>query len=337
MKKYAFLIFCAFLSAILASCESTTTPTTGNTVFTDSTLFILSEGGFNKNNAELDGYSLKKDSLSVDIIKPLGDVGNDIRIIGKRMFIVVENSNKILSVNPDSVADRTSIQFPAGATPYNMAQVSSSEVWVSELYASQIGVLNVNSNTLISQIKIDTSLAYISVFNGKAYLLTNANNLEVLDIATQKVLSNKFIGEYPAQIVIDSIRNSIIVLTYGDAYVAKTLAKIFWIDPNTYSAKDSIVIPATDYINQMVSTGNKAYLTYSDRLDVLDFTTHKISSFIPSSYYKGIFDAATNRLILGKSNSNAAGTVDILDASSGTEKKSLLSGIYPGHFAIYRK
>ncbi len=337
MKKYLFLLSCALLSAFLASCESTTNPPTGNTVFTDSTLFILSEGGYGKNNAELDGYSLKKDSLSVDIIKPLGDVGNDIRIIGKRMFIVVENSNKILSVNPDSVADRISIQFPAGVTPYNMAQVSPSEVWVSELYGKQIAVMNVNSNSLTSQIPIDTSLAYISVFNGKAYLLTNANNLEVIDIATQKMLSNKFLGEYPAQIVIDSVHNSIIALTYGDAYVAKTLEKIFWIDANTFAITDSIVVPSTDYINQLVSTGSKAYLTYSDRLDVLDFATHKISAFVTAAYYKGIYDVPTNRLILGKANSNAAGTVDILDVASGTVKKSLPSGIYPGHFVIYRK
>src|SRR5579872_3623201 len=148
MKKNILLILCAAISALLCSCESTTTPTTGNAVFSDSTLFALSEGGYGFKNAELDGYSLKKDTLSSNIIQPLGDVGNDIRIFGKRIYIVLENSNKILSVNPDSVADRVSIQFPSGVTPYNMAQVSESDVWVSELYGKQIAVMNVNSNTL---------------------------------------------------------------------------------------------------------------------------------------------------------------------------------------------
>src|SRR5438046_2238717 len=101
MKKYLVLFVCALLGAVLSSCESTTTPPgSGNAKFTDSTLFILSEGDGGQNNARLDGYSLKNDLLSANIISPLGDIGNDIQIIGKRMYVVLENSNKILSVNP---------------------------------------------------------------------------------------------------------------------------------------------------------------------------------------------------------------------------------------------
>ncbi len=337
MKKYLFLFATALLSAFLSSCESTTTPSTGNAVFTDSTLFILSEGGFGKNNAELDGYSFKKDSLSRNIIQPLGDIGNDIQIFGKRVYAVMENSNKIISINPDSAADHVSIQFPAGSTPYNMAAVSASEVWVSELYGKEIAVINVNSNTLTSSISIDTSLAYISVFNGKAYLLTNANNLEVIDIATKNVLSNKYIGDYPAQIVIDSSRNSIIVLTYGDAYVAKTLPKILWIDANTFAVKDSITIAKSDFVNQMILAGSKVFLTYGTRLDMLDLATHKISPFLTTVYYKGIYDSPTNTLIVGRGSFSAAGNVDILDATSGVVKKTFPAGILPGHFVIYRK
>jgi len=309
----------------------------GNATFTDSTLFILSEGGFQKNNAELDGYSFRKDSLTKNIITPLGDIGNDIQIFGKRIYVVLENSNKILSVNPDSSADHVPISFPQGSTPYNMARLSSNEVWVSELYGKQIAVVNTNLNTLSTPIPIDTSLAFITIFNGKAYLLTNANKLEVLDVATKNVLSNKYIGDYPAQIVVDSARNVIIILTYGDAYVAKTLAKILWVDANTYMVKDSITIPSADFVNQIIPAGNKAFLTYGNRLDILDLATHKISAFSTQAYYKGIYDPSTNQLIVGKGSATASGVVDIVDASNGAIKKTLSSGILPGHFVIYRK
>ena len=220
----------------------------------------------------------------MNIIQPLGDIGNDIQIFGKRIYAVLENSNKIISINPDSASDHISIQFPAGVTPYNMAPVSSSEVWVSEFYNKEIAVMNVNSNTLTSVIPIDTSLAYISVFSGKAYLLTNANKLEVIDIATKNVLSNKYIGDYPAQIVIDSVRNSIIVLTYGDAYVAKTLPKILWVDASTFAVKDSITIASPDFINQMILADSRVFLTYGTRFDMLDLATHKISPFLTTIY-----------------------------------------------------
>src|SRR4051812_6837980 len=113
MKIY--LVALSFL-VLLSSCESTNTPGKSNATFTDSTLFILSEGQSGKINSELDGYSLKKDTISMDIISPLGDIGNDIQVFGNRVYVLLENSNKILSVNPDSVADKISIQFPAGTT-----------------------------------------------------------------------------------------------------------------------------------------------------------------------------------------------------------------------------
>src|SRR5947209_2206455 len=119
MKNYYLSIVTLAIAAVLSSCESSTTPPKSNAVFTDSTLFILSEGDGGQNNARLDAYSFKKDSLYADIISPLGDVGNDIQLIGKRMYVLLENSSKIFSVNPDSVADRSSISFPPGETPYN--------------------------------------------------------------------------------------------------------------------------------------------------------------------------------------------------------------------------
>jgi hypothetical protein len=337
MKNNYLLLFCISLAIGLTSCESTTKPDESKATFTDSTLFILSEGSFGGNNTQLDGYSLRTDSLQSNIINPLGDIGNDIQIFGKRLYVLVENSNKILSVNPDSIADRFTISFPNGSTPYNMTQVSSTEVWVSGFTSKQIYVMNPESNTLGTPIPTDNSLSFISAYKGKAYMLTNANTFEVMDIASKNILNNKYICEYPAQIIIDSARNSLIVLAYGDAFTAKTPGKIFWIDPNSYQITDSITIEATDYTNQIIAAGNRAYLPFGNRLDMLDLSTHKISSFIDSAYYKGIYDASTNRLILGKGGFSSPGAVDIIDASSGIVKKSFASGILPGHFVIYRK
>jgi hypothetical protein len=69
----------------------------------------------------------------------------------------------------------------------------------------------------------------------------------------------------------------------------------------------------------------------------LDLSSHKVSAFIHTSYYKGIFDVSTNELIVGRGSFTAPGNVDILDASTGTVKYTFSSGILPGHFIIYRK
>ena len=339
MKNNSVILAILILSAslLLSSCESTSTPPDTAVVFTDSTLFILSEGAFGSSNAQLDVYSLKNNTLSSDIVKPLGDVGNDVQFFGKRLFIVLENSNKVLSVNPDSVADRTSIPLQIGATPFKMAKVSANEVWVTEFKNNAIAVIDPNTSTLTSSIPLDASQTEISIYNGKAFILTNANNLEVLDIASKSILSNKYIGDYPAQIVIDTARNKIIIVTYGDAFVTKTLPKILWVDPATYAITDSITVSAPDFINQIIPAGNKAFVLYGDRLAILDLATHSIGGFAAKGYYKGMFDARTNQLILGAGDYTSPGSVDILDASTGNLLKTFSSGILPGHFLIYRK
>ncbi|MEI8134530.1 MAG: hypothetical protein WCH46_05545 [bacterium] len=336
MLRNTVLLLTIIFALGLSSCEKVTAPRQLNATFTDSTLFVLSEGLFGNNNAELDGYSLKKDVLQKSIISPLGDVGNDIQIIGNRLYVLLENSNKILSVNPDSTNDRFAINFPNGSTPYNMAKVSETEIWVSELTSKNVGVFNPQNNSFFS-IPIDTSLAYLSIFKGKAYLLTNANMLEVLDVATWAVLGKTYMGDYPAQICIDTARNSLLVLIYGDASVAKTASKIFWVDPTTYKKTDSVTIASTDFANQMILTGTKAFLTFGDRLGYLNLDSHTLFKFNDSVYYKGIYDPFNDQLILGKGSYTAPGNVDIVDATTGAVKKTFGGGLLPGHFAIYRK
>src|SRR5439155_7350359 len=106
----------------------------------------------------------------------------------------------------------------------------------------------------------------------------NSNRLEVLDVAKKKVLNEKYIGDYPAEIAIDTTHNSLVVLVYGDAFVAKTPGKILWIDPNTYAVTDSIILASGDFINEIIVAGTKAFLTFGKRLDMLDLATHKISA-----------------------------------------------------------
>jgi hypothetical protein len=335
MKKYLVLFACALISAFLSSCESTTPPIATPKVLTDSTLFIVSEGNATKNNSELDAYSLKTNTLSSNIVNPLGDIANDIQLFGDRLYVLLENSNKVISINPDSVADRKTIQFPAGVTPYKMAKTSISEVWVTEFTGKQIEIMA--PSILTGTIDVDTGQQDIGILNGKAFIVTNGNKLLVIDVTTKQILSNKYIGDSPAQVMIDSARSSVVILTYG--FYGVSAGKILWVNPTTFSVTDSSTIAAADFINMMIPAGNKAFLTYGDRVGALDLVTHKITTAIASkSYYKGMYDGLTNQLILGDAKDfSSPGVVDIYDATSLQLKKSISSGISPGHFLIYRK
>ena len=88
---------------VLTSCRETPIVETHDGLIFSDGLYILNEGNMGSNKATIDFYSLSGDSIirniypmvNPDVVKELGDVGNDIAIYGSKMYIVVNVSGKV--------------------------------------------------------------------------------------------------------------------------------------------------------------------------------------------------------------------------------------------------
>ena len=84
-------------------------------------LFILNEGGFMSNNASLSYYNYDTKTITNDYFasqnqRGLGDTGNDVKIYGSKMYIVVHGSNTIEIVNAKTVKSIKKLSFVNNGT-----------------------------------------------------------------------------------------------------------------------------------------------------------------------------------------------------------------------------
>jgi hypothetical protein len=111
-----YLLFPIALFALLAtSCrkdappptEQVSTPFTPNPSSMVKGVYLLNEGNFNANKATLDyvdyttGQFRKNvyNQVNPEVTKGLGDVGNDMAVYGSKLYVVVNNSNKVEVLN----------------------------------------------------------------------------------------------------------------------------------------------------------------------------------------------------------------------------------------------
>jgi hypothetical protein len=307
--------------------------------------------------------------------QPLGDVGNDLQFINGKLYTVLDNSDKIVVETPSTVIDdrifildqggfgknnaqldlwdwkdstlstnfytstpTATIAFPAKSAPWKIMQISATEALAAEFYTGQMAVVNLTSNTITSSIQIGAGQNSLAILGSNVYATTGSNTLVSIDKSQKIVIAQKWIGDTPMQVVADTGRNMLIVLTTGN-YSPKTPGKILWVNPISLAVIDSIVIDTMHFINELVPAGNKMYILYGDGVKILDLATHTLSTdpLFTKSYYGGFFDVFKNVLYLGTAvDFQSNDVVDIFDLNSHSLKRTLKVGIAPAFFAVVR-
>ena len=132
MKRFSIFYFACLILAVASSCredfyvipsqnqDTGVAPTRGDIVG----MYVLNEGNMGSNKASIDYLDLDENKPTVhyhrniysernpNVVKELGDVGNDIKIYGSKLWIVVNVSNKVEVATADSCKRITQINIP---------------------------------------------------------------------------------------------------------------------------------------------------------------------------------------------------------------------------------
>ena len=132
MKRFSLFYIACLILAVVSSCredfyiipsqkqDTGVTPTRGNILG----MYVLNEGNMGSNKASIDFLDLDENKPTVhylrniysernpNVVKELGDVGNDIKIYGSKLWIVVNVSNKVEVATADSCKRITQINIP---------------------------------------------------------------------------------------------------------------------------------------------------------------------------------------------------------------------------------
>ena len=137
-----------FLFLLMAACSEEPVETVFFNFKGGEGVFICNEGNFMYGNASLSFYDSSTRKVTNHIFKarngaPLGDVVQSMNILGKRGFVVVNNSGKIYVIDTETAEFTGSIT--GLSSPRYLHFVSNEKAYITDLYDTKITVVHPES------------------------------------------------------------------------------------------------------------------------------------------------------------------------------------------------
>lgn len=215
-------------------------------------VYLLNEGNMNMNKASLDYLDLNTgrysrrlfEAYNPEVTKGLGDVGNDIRIYGSKMYIVVNNSNKVEVVDAATVTRIKQLnirQCRYVAFDKGYAYITSNDGYVS--------VIDTATLTETARIPTGRNPEQLVITNNKLYVANSGGysppnyerTVSVIDLQTQREIKRIDVAINLHRLALDQ---------YGDLYVTSrgdyynVPSRLYVIDTHTDQVKKQFDVAA---------------------------------------------------------------------------------------------
>lgn len=378
MKQYIVTLFCIALPLLVSSCrEDETIFLTENEQITSPVengemmgFFLLNEGNMGMNLATIDYFEYPTGTYFRDIyseknptvVKELGDVGNDMKMYGNKLYAVINYSNKIEVMNVHTAKRITDISVPN----CRYLAFNKDKAYISS-YAGQVAidpnagpgfVAEIDTTTLevTRKITVGYQPEEMVVSNGKLYVANSGGyrapnydkTVSVIDLNTFEILKTIDVDINLHRMQIDK-RGDIYVSSRGN--YDNIPSRLYVIDSNTDKLKQRLDIPIGDmylcgdslyfYSTTSASPGNSA-ATYG----ILDTQTKNIitNNFITDGTDKNIMmpyglavNPETREIYVTDAQNYVVSGYIYCFSSNGKIKWKTMTGNIPAHITFVPK
>ncbi len=334
--------------------------------------YLLNEGNMGSNKSTLDYFSYETGKYSLNIyaeinptaVKELGDVGNDIKIYGSRLYAVINCSNKIEVMDANTTKRIGQINIPncryirfhegyAYVTSY-AGPVELNPNYKQRGYVAKVdtATLQVVDSCLVGfqpdELEIAGNKIYVA--NSGGYMFPNyENTVSVIDI-------NSFTETKRIKVAINLHRlradnhGNLWVSSRGDYYY--TPSRLYWIDTHADRLVDSLNIAVSNFHldgdSLYIYSVEWSYLTMSNvttygivdvvkkELVTTNFITDGTEKKIKIPYGITINPLTKEIFITDAKNYVSPGTLYCFD-KDGKQKWNIATGDIPAHFVFLWK
>ncbi len=223
------LIFILLIS-LFSSCEKEDCDSCG----LDSNsidLIVLNEGNFRQGNATVTAYNSGSATAFQNVFfdnnqsRPLGDVAQSLVAIDHRLFIVVNNSNKIEVI--DRQTFKTLGQITGLNSPRYILPISATKAYVSDLYSDEIRIINPQTYQITGVISTKGWTEEMVLVNQEAYVAhVDSHQVWVIDVTQDQIIKKIDLGHSPQHIEVDAMQNIWVASSGGFRKSFPELAKI---------------------------------------------------------------------------------------------------------------
>ena len=229
-----------------------------------SKVVIGCEGNYGWGNASISVYNTKTNEVTNNVFQsqnnlPLGDVMQSSTLFDGKLFLVVNNSNKIEVVD---TADFKRVGQITGLTsPRYFCGVSASKAYVTDLYANAITIINPTTYQTIGTISVGAWTEEMLYYNNQLFVTEKGTDkVLVIDITTDQITDTITVGREPNSIVLDK-NNKIWVLCSGG--INESLPKLHRINSATYSVEQTFTFSSiNESPNSLRMDSSRTHLLY---------------------------------------------------------------------------
>jgi len=315
--------------------------------------FILNEGGWQKANASVtyryyDGDSTKHSIFEAANGNKLGDVLQDMMINDSLSYLVINNSGYIKVVRTGNFEEKTTIR--GFNSPRSILKVNNTTAFVSDLYANQIYVVNLVTNTISDSIYTGKYTESMVLVNGKVYItlpsvwgLYNSDQILEIDPSTKTITRQLTVGLNPYQVIADQ-KGHLWIFCLGDAWASPAVAaSIHRINPTNITDKSVIDLSELPvaYSGTMAynKTDKKIYFLNGDlyQIDISgsQYPVTKLAAFSGRTTYGLGYDVANDYLYISDvKDYNQNGTI-LKYSLGGQQLDEFTAGVIPSRFIFY--
>lgn len=339
MKLQTSILLGIILTALFIQCKKESKTNTGGEVNPSSSdVLILNEGNFMWGNADFDVYNFAQDKLSQGCFKqtnsaPLGDVLQSALQIGNYIYLVVNNSGKIVVIDAQTYKYKNVIN--GFTSPRYMSLVNDSIAAVTDLYAAKIYLVNLRLEKIVKQLPVSGACEELLAVSGNTYICNTKGQLYILNHSTLAIT--------------DSIK-----LNAGAQWIRKDAADNLWVlcSKSGNSSLVKINTVSAQITRTVAITGNALKLCSNSSMDTLFFINADIKFLdlknpgsLPQTYFEetganfyGLnYDNRYKMLYASDAKDYVSKSAVYLIPSIKTPHKALQTGIITSDFLFVKR
>ncbi len=202
------LIIITLVLTLTYACKPDDIDVPSKDTFDATKMVVLNEGNFMWGNASMSLVDLKKDSIIVDDIyqnknqEALGDVLQSATIMGHEIYIVINNSGKIVVLDKKTLVKK---QEKSGlGSPRYVVDGQNGYLYVSDIYANHIKVLNKSDLSVHATIPCAGWTERMLYNNNRLYVCNKSSKqLYIVNTTSNSIIDSMNIGYGANSLLID--------------------------------------------------------------------------------------------------------------------------------------
>jgi YVTN family beta-propeller protein len=315
-------------------------------------IFVVNEGVYGQSSGTITYYNPDSARLVQDIFKlangrDLGNVVQSMYFYAEKVFVVVNNSNKIEVAKANDfkeIAQISGLQQPRYFLPISADKALVSQ-WGADLISGSIAVVDLNTNTVVQTISsqigkgpenmlLQNSKVYVANVGGLEFdnfiSVIDVNNLQVIDtIVTDDAPNSLQIGNSGTLWV--ACRGKTVYANYPEIdTMASTYGALLEIDLNNGNIINRIQLQRGRGASNLAKgvNSNELYFLYDNAICRLNTATGQWQYLVRGSFY-GLGAKQGENYIYACSNSGIqAAWVYRFNAADGVKVDSFKAGVF---------